>query len=441
MKFPLALAAIILAVGAGLGWHGQQQIVAARQTHGQLVAAATLLGIPIDPAHPGKPLHSARRERDQHAPDAKLVAAEFIAFAKEMAAAEKSGASQPDAAMQQRMMDMMERLLALDVAQLKILIAEVRADTGLDDEIRQGLLGFSIRALATDHPQAALALFTGASDLFKEGGTGGHVISSALTRWAKDDPMAALKWVRENAEQHPDLVTENVKRGLLSGAATQDPHLAFRLISELGCKDANNAIAGIVEAARTPEQRSVTLAALRGYLATLTDEAARNEAATWAATALANGVAREGFEAASKWLAAAALTPAELAGFASGLHNFSIQRGETGQWIEWLGAALPADKVDDSIRDLVINWTRNDYQAAGQWLSSTPEGPARNISIRHYAETVSRYEPEVAAQWALTLPAGNARDDTLRQIYQNWPKNDAAAAEAAAAFANQHGIK
>lgn len=441
MRISLVVAAIILAAGASLGWYDHQQIVVARELQGKLVAEAALLGIPVDPLHPGGPLRSMKRGRDTREPDAKLVAAEFIAFAREIEAYQESGASHPDAAMQQRMMEFMERMLSLDSEQLKILIAEVRTDTGLKNETRQGLLSFSIMTLATDHPQAALALFTEASDLFKDGGMGGHVISSALARWAKDEPMAALKWVRENAEKFPDLVTDNARRGLLSGAAVQDPRLAFKLIGELGIKDTINAISGIADAAKGPEERSATLAALREHLATLTDEAARKEATTRAAQMLASGVARDGFESASKWLATANLTPDEIAGFASGLNSFSTQSGDTGQWIEWIGAALPAERLDDSIRDLVNNWTRNDYQAAGKWLSNTPEGPARNIAIRHYAETVSRYEPEVAAQWALTLPAGNARDDTLKQIYQNWPKNDPFASEAAAAFAQQHGIK
>ena len=54
---------------------------------------------------------------------------------------------------------------------------------------------------------------------------------------------------------------------------------------------------------------------------------------------------------------------------------------------------------------------------------------------------MARYEPATAAQWALTLPAGQERDATLRTIYQNWPGSDPAAREAAAAFAQTHGLK
>jgi hypothetical protein len=54
---------------------------------------------------------------------------------------------------------------------------------------------------------------------------------------------------------------------------------------------------------------------------------------------------------------------------------------------------------------------------------------------------IASYEPEVAGQWAMTLPPGQDRDETLRDVYHIWPKEDPAAAEAAAAFAKLHGIK
>ena len=115
--------------------------------------------------------------------------------------------------------------------------------------------------------------------------------------------------------------------------------------------------------------------------------------------------------------------------------------GETGQWVEWLGNSLPPGKSDARIQTLVSDWTKRDYQAAGEWLATTPDGPAKNTAIRSYAETISRHQPATAAQWAMKLPPGQDRDTTLKTIYQNWPKTDPAAIEAAAAFARQHGIE
>ena len=441
MKISLSVAVLILAIGVSLGWRDHRQIVASRATHGQLVAQAATLGISIDPAQPARPGRSTQRERDQRGgQDIKRVAAEFIAFAREMEGYQ-ARRDQPDAAVQKRMMEFMDRMLSLDAAQLKVLIAEVRSSNDLKDQTRQDLVGFAIMSIANDHPQGALALFAESSDIFKDSGTGGRVIASALTRWAKDDPLAALAWVRDHADQYPDLIN-TAKRGLLTGAAAQDPKLAFKLMGELSPKDSSNDVATIVGVAKTPQQRTATLAALRDYLATLPDDAVRKATADSGTGMLVQGVARDGFESASRWLATAKLTPQELEPFATVLANSNAaESSEAGQWIEWLGANLPTEKGRQNIQNMVSQWTRTDYQAAGKWLAATPASPAKNISISSYAETIASYEPATAAQWALTLPAGAAREATLLNIYRMWPRTDPAGAAAAAAFAKQHGIE
>lgn len=444
MRIPLAIAALILALGAGLGWHDSQQLAAIRQTRGQLIAEAARRGIAPDLSNPSGPARIPKRERENREASAKRTAAEFIAFGKAREAFEISAKGHPDAAMQKemgrRMTEFRERMMSMDPAQMSALIAEIRSSQDLSEETRRRLVAVSVLALANDHPQAVLALFTG-SDLAKDDNNGSYVISSSLARWAKDDPLAALEWVRNHAAKFPQLITDDAKRGLLSGTAIQDPKLAFKLIEELGLKGTDPVIQTIVGAARTPDDKFATLAALREHLATLSDASARDEAATANLTVLAHGVVQEGFAAARQWLAAADLSPAELAGVAGALNFDTARSGETGQWLEWLGQTLPPGKADERIEFLVTSWTRSDPQAAGQWLAGTPEGPAKNTAIRTYAETIARYEPATAAQWALTLPAGTMREATLKRIYQDWPKGDPAAAEAAAAFAQQHGIK
>ena len=173
-----------------------------------------------------------------------------------------------------------------------------------------------------------------------------------------------------------------------------------------------------MNAAKTPDDRTATLAALREHLATLTDEKAKMKLSNTAMSNFASSVAREGFDAGIQWVAEANFTPAELENFADGLQG-SVKSGDNGRWIEWIGEKLPPDKAAENIGNLVNNWTRNDYQAAGKWLGTAAEGPAKNAAVRSYAETVSEYEPETAAQWAMTLPPGKDRDETLKHIYQN----------------------
>lgn len=437
MKIPIAVSLLILALGAGVGWSDHQRLAAARKSQASLIAEAGRLGIALDPAHPASLARITKHDRESREASASLSVAEFIAFAMELEAFEKTGGGQPDAAMQQRIMDFMNSIMALNATQLKTLIAEVGSNKELKDETRQSLIGFSIMTLANDHPAAALALFAETSALFKDPRTAGQIVSSSLARWAKDDPMAALAWVRNNTEKFPALVTDDTKRGMIFGAAAKYPKLAFKLIGELDFKDSNIAIQGIVGAAKTPEERTSTLTALRAHLASLRNESARNDATNLGLRVLVQGVTQDGFEAGSRWLDNANLSQAELRTLADGL-NSSIKGGDTGQWIEWLGKTLPPDLADANIRSFVSNWCQNDCQAAGKWLGNTPDGPTKTLSISAFAVTVSRYDPDVAAQWALTLPDGDVRDATLKAVYGNWAQKDP---RGAAAFAKQNGIR
>lgn len=438
MKISIAVALLILAVGAVVGWHDYQQVAAARQSHGKLVAEASRLG--IDPSNLSDSVRITKHKREDREAVAKRFAAEFIAFGREREAFEKAAGDRPDEAgqqhMSQRMSDFIERMMSLDAAQMKTLIAGIRSNEDLKDESRQRLLDVAFMVMTEGHPQAMLALFAESPEYAKSDMSGGYVTSSAIARWAKDDPLAALEWIRTNIGNVSGPVADLAKHGLIRGVACQDPRLAFKLIGELGFKD-DDAIQNIVGAAQTPEERTATLAALREHLSTMTDEKARDETSAKAIGSLANGVARDGFKPATEWLAAAKLTPAELVSFSERANS----SGETGQWVEWLGNTLPPGKADGRIQNLVSDWTKMDYQAAGQWLSTTPDGPAKNTAVRSYAETLSRYQPATAAQWAMSLPPGQDREITLKTIYQNWPKTDPAAIEAAAAFARQHGIE
>lgn len=442
MKISIAVSVLILAIGVTLGWQNQQQLVASRVTHEKLVAEASEQGISLDPNHSANSPRSTKRPREDKEASVKQTAAAVIAFAKELEAQKDKGGP-PDEARQKRILELMDRMMSLDTAQLKIVMAEIRASTELKDEMRQGLIGFSIMTLADKHPQASLALLSESADLFKDDGMKKNLITSSLSRWAKDDPLGAVDWVRKNSEKFPDLLTDDAKNGLIGGAAAQNPKLAFQLIGELGIKDASRAISRIASAAKTSTERTTTLGALRDYLANIQDDTARKKALGGAIRSLGDSASSEGFETASQWVASAKLTPEELASFANGLLNNGdpARSGDAGQWIEWLGANLPADKADNKIQEMVRDWTQKDYQAAGQWLTSAPNGPAKNSAICSYAEAIASYEPEVASQWAMTLPPGKDRDSTLREIYENWPKEDPAAKEAADAFAKLHGIK
>jgi hypothetical protein len=432
MKASLALAFLILAAGAFFGWQQDQRLLTVRATHYLVAAEARALGLsPDDIAASGQAPLPAKHNRADEATreaEAKSFARELIAFVLEMKEVEKSGATM-DEGRQGEAMKVMGRMLELSPAQIKIVIAELRASAEIDDSTRREIVGFAVMMMASEHPEAALALFTESSDLMDKNGMGAQVISSSLGKWAEKDPLGALEWIRKNAEKHPDLVTEQAKAAVIAGAAKQDPKFALGLMDELRLKDQGTIAAGLAQAARTPEERTALVGALR------VDEKHADLLEPMLAM-MGGQLAGEGFESAESWLSSTGLSATELANFASGLNHWQT-KDDTGKWIDWMTGALPADQLLHKVGELVGQWTRDDYKAAGEWINGTPEGPAKQAAVKSYALTVAPYEPASAAQWAATLPAGEDRDSLLRVVHAEWKKQDEAAA---ATFAAEHGL-
>jgi hypothetical protein len=426
MKLSLAGTVLILALFAAAGWRQQGAINRLRNEQRALVSQAAALGLETADGTPGASRHrSAERPRIDREAEAKTYAADLIQFIKEMA--DDSHRQEEEASMQ-KASAIIERMYRLDAGQIRILLDELRKPSAMDDETRQEIIGFAIASLSDSHPETAIVIFAEAGELRSSD----QVIKKVLGNWAEKDRLAALDWVRKNSAQFPKLVTDRTKLALVSGCAHTDPNLAFQLITELGLKDKSAATAKIVQSARTPEAQSVIFSCLRDFSKTATVD--RDALVPF--LQLAAGMAEQGYEASHTWLAEAKPTPEECDALALGLSGGKT-KADSGKWLEWMGANLPPDRLQERVRPLMDGWTKLDYRAAGEWLSSTADGAVKRAAVAGYAKTVAPYEPTIAAQWAETLPAGHDRDDLLRQIHSDWHRLDAGAAEA---FAKKHGI-
>lgn len=435
-RISLVSTCIILAVGGGAGLFLRGRVSDVRREHGELAAKAVSLGIrDVSSLSPDDAVVTKRVRDKADAAEAAAASTALIAFTKEMEQWQKDG-SKPDEAFQKRSMEMMARLMELDSAQLKEVVANLREDPSLTDEARRSMIGFSILMLGEDHPAAALALYVECSGILNDGVLGPHVISSTLSRWAKDDPRAALAWMRANSEAHPELADDGAKTSIISGVAEIDPKEAFKLLQELEPDDPSSVIQALVETGKTPEARTAILDALRTHAATLGDDMDREDLVGEALEDMARNLTGEGFDSVTAWVGSAKLSPGETVRFAGGLSYFNTKE-DTGRWIDWMAKNLPADEVPENVDNLIGQWTQQDYLAAGKWLAASTDGPAKNAAVSTYAETVAEYEPQTAVQWAMTMPEGRQRQNTLEAIYQNWPKADQAAADA---FAKEHGI-
>jgi hypothetical protein len=381
------------------------------------------------------------RHKDDSHQKVKEFTDKRVALAKEMKEIEKSG-QQPDEATQKRILEMIDGMLSLNGEELKLLVADLKGRSDMDDEMKKNMLGFSIMMLAQQHPETALALFTESSDLLKDNPMSRGVLSSALSQWAKDSPMAAMEWIKKNAGKYPNLVTEDAKGAVIVGAAQKDIGLAFQLIGELKLKEdgGTGMLYQIARAANTPEQQSAFLTALRNQVQNTADKQAAEHLMDNGLRSLFSEVSRSGYDRSVDWLKSANLSPketAQFASFASGL-NYDQTKADTGKWLDWLSTQpLDAGKSDRTTANLVRQWTESDYKAAGEWLTKTAPGPIKEAATMAYLGTVAPYDPDTAAQWADTL-AGDKKKNALELIYNALKGKDESAA---ADFAKRHRIE
>jgi hypothetical protein len=432
MKASLLLTALILAATGLLGWQQQETLTRVREIHQSAIAEARALGLAADDIAAGKlplPAKRAREDAADRSAAAKAFSAELIALAADMKAREEAGETL-DAPMQKRIAELLGTLGDFDPAQIKVLIAELRASDTLDREMRRGIVGLAIMTLADRQPESALALFTETSDLVEAEGMMQHVLAQSIGKLAESNPTAALEWLRTHGKKFPDLVGDSTRVAVVAGAAKLDPKLALGLVDELDLDNKNEVGSRLATAVTTAEERSALLAALRGVVEQ------KPELVGTTLYSLASELARDGFEAASSWLDSAQLEGPELERFIGGLNQHAMG-DDTGKWLDWMGDRLPPDQRAEKIGQVVGAWTRRDHRAAGEWIRQAADGPLKESAIASYAGTVAPYEPAAAAQWALTLPAGERRTELIEQIHEEWKKKDEAAA---ADFAQEQGL-
>lgn len=421
-KISIVATAVILVVGGGAALSRQRKLAVISKEKHELVEKAKDLGIPL----PEPTKSASKKDKPSEANDqAAAVAAQMVAFAQELENREKAGDA-TDEGFEQRGLGIQTRLLELDSTQIHAVIGALGEARQLSGETRQSMICMVISMLGETKPAEALAIYAESAALLDGSATGSAVISSTLETWAKQDPLAALAWMRKNAQLHPEM-TDDAKRDLVASAARRDPQLAFQIMDEIGVDDRDAAIDAVVGTAKTPEQRAAVLAALRTYLPKLSEDD-RAGILRDSLEAMGTATAGESFDAVVAWMAHANLTPDERIGFAGGLSYFNI-KADAGRWLDWMAANLPPDQIPENVGNLIGQWAQDDDQAAGKWLSAAPDGPAKTAAVSSYAGTLAEHDPQNAVKWALTLPDGSQRTETLESIYQNWPEKDAAAAQ------------
>ena len=248
---PYALTFLILAVGSLWGWRESKHITTLREHYAEVLQVAKSLGVDVagTPSPGTRAIVSSgaqRNNEDSHA-KAKEFADRLATIAKELKEAQKTGA-RPGEDIQKRIMEIVDGVFSLTGKELKMLVAELKDRTDMDEQTKHEVLGFSLMALSQQHPETALAMLAESSDLLKGDPQRQFLLTTALSRLATEQPSAALDWIKQNGDKYPDLNIDQARQAVISGAAQKDFALAFQLMDELKLPVNTSNIQQIVQA-------------------------------------------------------------------------------------------------------------------------------------------------------------------------------------------------
>ncbi len=428
------LAALMVMAGMRVAFRNQRIIASLGTEHEILVAQAAAMGLVPGSADTGKAgFRTKKFQREERAGrSAPASLARIMDLALRVQQAGYDGKSK-DLGTQKMDTELKDGLMHLSPQQIRELLGFLRKNDEIEYETRQSLATFAMAMLKERDFEAFLEICLESTDLLEE-----HLLNSAFAEWVRRDPGAAVAWVRKNGKARPELVNEDTKSALIVAASDTDPAFAFDLVSELALERGWAAAMRIANRANTPERRTATLAALRGYLSGLDDPQARAYAAQKAYYEFGWSMRLQGYEAAVAWIGGANLSSQELEWVADGLGYNAIRENHT-EWFGWMAENLSPTKRDERISAIIGGWAKSDFHAAGSWLADAPDDAViKPVAVRAYAEAVAPFEPVNAEQWALTLPAGESRQALLWRIHRSWPETDVAAR---AAFAKRHGLE
>jgi hypothetical protein len=440
VKISLTITALIVFLFVFFGGQIRQRLDRARENHDRILAEATGRGIEAVASDETTTLSSTTTARieSQKAREAKAreAARKLAIFGNDRDAVGAMG-PEGDQAKQLDFLEGMAEATELDPAGLKLLLSELIANDKLTDEMRGNFIMMVGFHMSDKNPLGALDLLAASGDRLQISGVQiRSIVGVVLQKLAANDPGQALEWLQRQTQDHPEMVNADTRAAVLAGIAKSDPGLAFSTLVKFGLTGNPAALESIGAGAETVEQRSSVLAAMRDYAATSRSEEEQQIAMKNTLAGMARRLSRDGFDSASKWLETANLSPDEAAGLAGNIDT-SFAKSDTGKWIDWMSANVPADQLGVRVDEMMKFWTGEDYRAAGTWLDSAPEGPAKQAAVKSYSSAVASFDPAAASQWAQTLPEGDDRTALMKNIYSEWKKQDEAAA---AKFAKDNGI-
>ncbi|MCB1204233.1 MAG: hypothetical protein KDN18_08225 [Verrucomicrobiae bacterium] len=312
-------------------------------------------------------------------------------------------------------------LMSLPASEIPAALAEVAATVD-DPQQRAMFQSLLLSRWAEEDPKAALGY---AEKLATGGGpVEAQALMGVVSTWAKREPEAAWNWYlkrRDSGEAFPGgNGFDGALIAIFGATAANDLDSALAKLPLLDNDSSRNrALMGIAFTAMDGEKRNEILAR-SGSLDTDTRQSLlQHVLSQWAQTE-PDGV--------MAWLRS------QPAGDRTELTN-RISYALIGNDPEKAAAFLMEDATEQNAGQryttIVSSWANRDPIAAGEWLNRRPKSPAQDQARMNFANQVVRMDPEAAMEWAKSITADETRQASIRNVYQQWSRRDADAANAA----------
>lgn len=428
MKWSIIVTVLILFAGSFFSWQQHTEVRRLEEVVQVLSIEAENLGTNSEELLSSNRVGHQREDRSARV---RVFLGKLIDFAK----LQKEMKDNPSPEFREQMMVVLGELAELSAMDLKELVTQMQSHEGMDDDTRNGMLAFCVMMLINDSPRSALELLAQTdSALQKNRGMADNLLSTALGKWAAEDPQAALAWMRENEKRFPNLAKDDQKIKMIQVVAQSDMTLTLSLLDEVVLKDDNGeSFRRIVGMTSDAAGADAILAKWRSIDAN--DE--KYNVYNSALQELGQSTFFNDFEKATAWFNESDLSEREASEVTLNIQYSNI-KNDVGKWLNWMDAKLDEKSAKHTTKQMIPQWTNQDHRAVGEWLNEQKDGDMKNTAIESYAETLAPHEPAIAAEWVETLPEGKIRERALQGVYRRWAAQDEAAGKA---FAEKHGLK
>lgn len=425
MKISLLISMIIVSLTTYFGLTQKEKIKVLTSEWEELQTKAVAYNISTDPTITLSSKHIRNNHKRLAREQAiREISSELVAFVTKMN--EHDGPE--DAEMEKEIAIILDKFANFSSSEHIFFIRIISSDSSIKDKTQNELVMMSITMISNENPETALSLLSEFGESMKLG-KHDYSISTILSLYAAQNLEGAVTWISENEKLLGDDLKE-VKMELVSTIAENDLDAAIKLNKSLDVyKNANfySMLArGIKDGAQDQFMEAL-------QIADLTDSQRKA-----AFTNLAFSPFIRDFEAASTWLEGEKISDIDRKSIIQTLHPYQV-RHAPAKWLSWIGQQELDQQASEQVtREILTEWTKDNFVAAGEWIQTQDANPNKNIAVKVYAETLAPHEPAAAVDWAITLPEGPDRKALLQTIYRSLKQEDPSAATA---LAEEHDLR